>query len=159
MKKYCKFTCFRYWVHMSPSCQHVFFAIIVQNLMKLHLYVVQSCLVVFSLVKVIDGRKNVVKFAILSSIQTFGLKLETAQCIYYIFGTSKLAVMACIDMRGLKLTSKLAVMACMDMRGLKLTSKLAVMACWEPETDVQTLHSPWIAIIRHCWREASLFRC
>ena len=65
---------------MSPSCQHVFFAIIiVQNLMKLHLYVVQSCLVVFSLVKVIDGRKNVVKFAILSSIQTFGLKLETAQ--------------------------------------------------------------------------------
>ena len=49
---------------MSPSCQHVFFAIIVQNLMKLHLiYVVQSCLVVFSLLKVIDGRKNVVKFA------------------------------------------------------------------------------------------------
>ena len=32
--------------------------------------------------------------------------------------------------------------ACIDMRGLKLTSKLAVMACWEPETDVQTLHSP-----------------
>ncbi len=31
--------------------------------MKLHLYVVQSCLVVFSLLKVIDGRKNVVKFA------------------------------------------------------------------------------------------------
>ncbi len=26
--------------------------------------------------------------------------------------------------------------------GLKLTSKLAVMACREPETDVQTLHSP-----------------
>ena len=48
---------------MSPSCQHVFFAIIVQNLMKLHLYVVQSCLVIFSLLKVIDGRKNVVKFA------------------------------------------------------------------------------------------------
>ncbi len=48
---------------MSPSCQHVFFAIIVQNLMKLHLYVVQSCLVVFSLLKVIDGRKNVVNFA------------------------------------------------------------------------------------------------
>ncbi len=48
---------------MSPSCQHVFFAIIVQNLMKSHLYVVQSCLVVFSLLKVIDGRKNVVKFA------------------------------------------------------------------------------------------------
>ncbi len=48
---------------MSPSCRHVFFAIIVQNLMKLHLYVVQSCLVVFSLLKVIDGRKNVVKFA------------------------------------------------------------------------------------------------
>ena len=47
---------------MSPFCQHVFFAIIVQNLMKLHLYVVQSCLVVFSLLKVIDGRKNV-KFA------------------------------------------------------------------------------------------------
>ena len=47
-----------------------------------------------------------------------------------------------LDMRGLKLTSKLAVMACIDMRGLKLTSKLAVMACWEPETDVQTLHSP-----------------
>ncbi len=48
---------------MSPSCQHVFFVIIVQNLMKLHLYVVQICLVVFSLLKVIDGRKNVVTFA------------------------------------------------------------------------------------------------
>ena len=110
---------------MSPSCQHVFFAIIVQNLMKLHLYVVQSCLVVFSLVKVIDGRKNVVKFAILSSIQTFSLKPRSGNAY-----------------RGLKLTSKLAVMARIDMRGLKLTSKLAVMACWEPETDVQTLHSP-----------------
>ena len=67
---------------MSPSCQHVFFAIIVQNIVKLGLYVFKCYLVVFSLVKVIDGRKNVVKFAILSSIQTFGifgLKLETAQ--------------------------------------------------------------------------------
>ena len=64
---------------MSPSCQHVFFAIIVQNIMNLGLYACKCYLVVFSLVKVIDGRKNVVKFAILSSIQTFGLKLETAQ--------------------------------------------------------------------------------
>ncbi len=64
---------------MSPSCQHVFFAIIVQNIMKLGLYAFKCYLVVFSLAKVIDGRKNVVKFAILSSIQTFGLKLETAQ--------------------------------------------------------------------------------
>ena len=64
---------------MSPSCHHVFFAIIVQN-MKLGLYACKCYLVVFSLVKVIDGRKNVVKFAILSSIQTFGLKFETAQC-------------------------------------------------------------------------------
>ena len=44
--------------------------------------------------------------------------------------------------RELKLTSKLAVMACIGMRGLKLTSKLAVMACREPEPDVQTLLSP-----------------
>ncbi len=36
---------------MLPSCQHVFFAIIVQNLMKLHLCVVQSCLVVFARAK------------------------------------------------------------------------------------------------------------
>ncbi len=64
---------------MSLSCQHVFFAIIVQNIMKLGLYACKCHLVVFSLLKVIDGRKNVVKFAILSSIQTFGLKLETAQ--------------------------------------------------------------------------------
>ena len=64
---------------MSPSCQHVFFANIVQNIMNLGLYACKCYLVVFSLVKVTDGRKNVVKFAILSSIQTFGLKLETAQ--------------------------------------------------------------------------------
>ena len=47
--------------------------------MKLGLYAFKCYLAVFSLVKVIDGRKNVEKFAILPSIQTFGLKLETAQ--------------------------------------------------------------------------------
>ena len=41
--------------------------------------------------------------------------------------------------------SKLAVMACIDIRGLKMTSILAVidvMAYWEFEADVKTLHSP-----------------
>ena len=53
-------------VHTSPPCQRIFFAI-AQNVKKSHLRVFKSCLVVFPLIKVIDGFKQVPKSVIPAS--------------------------------------------------------------------------------------------